>query len=206
MSSLSPKLSCCPVRRSAAAGLAQGQASLPPPANLLEAWGCNPSQDSPSSASGLGADSRQLSPLYKVTRRLSLSLAEPGIPAWPWAHWTCQQPSASTWPHPSPPITIPGHCLPHLPRPPGWNFSHSSSHRIQSSQAQGFFCLLLFCTPILASSHSILQAPDCTHLLFQSACGSHRPSEERPGPTACQSRPSGLAVSQDLLDLIRYGD
>lgn len=102
--------------------------SLPPdPRNSLRGSrppGCNPSQQPPSSASRSRKQTAGSSALYKVTRRLLLSRAEPGIPAWLWAHRICQRPSISTQPHATPPVSVPGHCLPHFPRPPDWNFSH----------------------------------------------------------------------------------
>lgn len=79
----------------------------------------------------LRSGGRQLS-LCKVTRRLALSLAEPWIPAWPWAHRICQQPATSTWLQPATSTwlqpTSPasfGHYPSHPPRPPGCKFSPS---------------------------------------------------------------------------------
>lgn len=119
------------------------------------------------------------SALCKVTRRLSLSLAELGILAWRWAHRTCQQPSTSTGL--SPPL--PGRCLPHPPRLPDWNFGQSPSpHPVKPGRGLLASCS---CAPqIPASSHSVLQRPDCVHLSSLS-------TGERLGPTACQSKPSG---------------
>lgn len=126
-----------------------------------------------------------------------LSHAEPGIPAWLWAHRICQRPSISTQPHATPPVSVPGHCLPYFPRPPDWNFSHLPSPRrpchttSSSSQARGF-CFLLFCIPKPTLSFRDLTVPtSCSNLSMAPIS----PRERGQGPQLVCQRPSGSAAS-----------
>lgn len=149
------------LRRSAAAGLASGQASLQP---LHPSMGL-PSDCSPPCTLGLSlqvwGQTAGSSGLYKVTRRLALSRAEPRIPAWLWAHRICQQPSSGARPQPTPPAHM-GHYLPHLPRPPNLKFIPFPSYHIPFKPVLRLLPLVPL-PQIPLSSYSVLQRPGYAH-------------------------------------------